>query len=467
MVEHLIWDDDNRLVQVTGMGANQRNVFDAAGLRVLRHGRGDTIFSSQYFEYDNAKTGTKHVFAGSMRVAAVLAPFTSGATPQPPTKRGTAFFLHENQLGSTAVVTTEDGQVNDAHEYFPDGGDWIDSGKSNAIDNYLFSGKPFDPDTGFYDYGQRFYDPRTSVWLGIDAIFLRDAQKAVGAPGVLSPLAYAASSPLRFSDPDGLQPDDVPQVYRPQGQTGAYAAEAADLARRWETASPIVSTATHLPPDIAGAEVGLFKGAARGAAYAIIVGGPYVAVGVGIALVSEVPVVGPIAATMIAGGLSSGEGGALVGAGCAESCSEGAPIASEATQAAPVARTAVLGLGEHLEDFAPGRGIPWYNWTNTLTRRSVWGRGFGRALTDALRNAEAIKFNLEGITDYRGAFLAGRAGFRYIVRGGETIVTNATNTEFATVIRDVGLRAKTTFYRGGQALTPAEAQQVVRQALQE
>ncbi len=45
-------------------------------------------------------------------------------------------------------------------------------------------------------------------------------------------------------------------------------------------------------------------------------------------------------------------------------------------------RTAALGLGDDLLDFAYGRGIPYFNWTDTLTRRSVTGRGFGRAMRD-------------------------------------------------------------------------------------
>src|SRR5262249_52624536 len=53
VVQELVWDDANHLVQVQGAGANQRNLYDASGLRVLRHGRGNTIFSSAYFEYDN------------------------------------------------------------------------------------------------------------------------------------------------------------------------------------------------------------------------------------------------------------------------------------------------------------------------------------------------------------------------------------------------------------------------------
>jgi RHS repeat-associated protein len=204
-VQTLTWDDDNRMVQVQGFGANQRNLFDASGQRVLRDGQGTTIFANQFFEYDSKKTGTKHVFAGAMRVASVQGGFSSGESPAPPRTDGTAYFFHENFLGSSGVITTESGDVNDAHEYFPDGGDWIDAGKGNSVDGFLFSGKEFDPDTGFYDFGQRFYDPRSSIWLGIDRSFVATPSVADRQPAELAPLAYSANRPLALTDPTGLQ----------------------------------------------------------------------------------------------------------------------------------------------------------------------------------------------------------------------------------------------------------------------
>ena len=46
---------------------------------------------------------------------------------------------------------------------FPDGETWIDDGPQRPVNGYLFSGKYQDPETGFYDFGQRFYDPSTSL----------------------------------------------------------------------------------------------------------------------------------------------------------------------------------------------------------------------------------------------------------------------------------------------------------------
>jgi RHS repeat-associated protein len=222
-IQQLTWDDDGRLVQVSGMGANQRNVYDASGLRVIRNGQeGDIVFANQYFDFENNDTGTKHVFAGTMRVASVLRAYTSGANQPPPPSPGAAFYFHSDHIGSTGVVTAQDGTVNDAHTYFPDGEIWINSGPKQPISGYLFSGKQFDFETGFYDFGQRFYDPRASLWLGIDPALTEDPAIATKIPSVLAPLAYAGHSPEARIDPDGkawwIIPIIIMMTYETEGE---------------------------------------------------------------------------------------------------------------------------------------------------------------------------------------------------------------------------------------------------------
>jgi RHS repeat-associated protein len=41
---------------------------------------------------------------------------------------------------------------------------------------YRFTGKELDPLIGLYDFGARYYDPRLSVWFGVDPL----AEKAPG-----------------------------------------------------------------------------------------------------------------------------------------------------------------------------------------------------------------------------------------------------------------------------------------------
>lgn len=60
---------------------------------------------------------------------------------------------------------------------------------------YLFNKKEYQEETGFYDYGARFYDPLIARWNGVDEL----ADKF----NDLSPYSYTADNPLNLLDPDG------------------------------------------------------------------------------------------------------------------------------------------------------------------------------------------------------------------------------------------------------------------------
>jgi RHS repeat-associated protein len=215
-IQNLVWDDDNRMVSFSGGNANQRNTYDASGNRVRRKStQSETIFSSPYFDLENGVQGVSHMFAGGSRVASKLGKFAGGASPAAPTKAGTAFFFHADHLDSTSVLTDENGAVQESIEYFSDGEMWIDRGPLRPVSGFLFSSKPFDPDTGFYDFGQRFYDPRASLWLGVDPVVKEDAAgRFINAPLVLSVAAYAHWSPGYVQDPDGRDPPKTPEGKR-------------------------------------------------------------------------------------------------------------------------------------------------------------------------------------------------------------------------------------------------------------
>ena len=60
---------------------------------------------------------------------------------------------------------------------------------------YKFNGKELDPQTGYYYYGARYYDPVVSRWLSVDPL----TEKYPG----LSPYNYTANNPVMLVDPDG------------------------------------------------------------------------------------------------------------------------------------------------------------------------------------------------------------------------------------------------------------------------
>ena len=125
-----------------------------------------------------------------------------------------------DHLGSPRVAfkldTSEYASIVERNDYYPFGGRWDDGsghgGTIAATDNrYALSGKERQTMSrmGMYlaahesllDFGARFYDPATAIFLQQDPL----AEKYYN----LSPYAYCANNPVNFVDPDGRRWYDV------------------------------------------------------------------------------------------------------------------------------------------------------------------------------------------------------------------------------------------------------------------
>lgn len=69
---------------------------------------------------------------------------------------------------------------------------------------YKFNAKELDSETDLYYYGARYYNPRLSVWYGVDPL-------AEEFPS-WSPYVYTFNNPIRYIDPTGMAPEDVLQT---------------------------------------------------------------------------------------------------------------------------------------------------------------------------------------------------------------------------------------------------------------
>ncbi|MFC3161018.1 RHS repeat-associated core domain-containing protein [Chryseobacterium arachidis] len=92
----------------------------------------------------------------------------------------------------------------DATQFFlnlPFGETMLEQMDGSYNNPYKFNAKELDEDTGLYYYGARYYNPRLSIWYGVDPL-------AVKMPN-WSPYAYTFDNPVRFTDPDGMAPKDI------------------------------------------------------------------------------------------------------------------------------------------------------------------------------------------------------------------------------------------------------------------
>ncbi|MEE0997835.1 MAG: RHS repeat-associated core domain-containing protein [Paludibacteraceae bacterium] len=105
------------------------------------------------------------------------------------------FFYHPDHLGSTTLVTDNDGNVVQSVAYIPYGEVFIEERNGTWNAPYLFNGKELDEETGLYYYGARYLNPTNGMWLSTDPLF----EKYVG----MSPYNYCAGNPVMLVDPDG------------------------------------------------------------------------------------------------------------------------------------------------------------------------------------------------------------------------------------------------------------------------
>jgi RHS repeat-associated protein len=130
--------------------------------------------------------------------------------------RYAAYWYHPDHLGSSSYITNLDGEINQHMEYLPFGETLVEEHLNSYNSPFKFNAKELDAETGNYYYGARYYDPKWSVWLSVDAEFARFPS--------YSPYNYTLLNPINLVDPDGNAPAPIKRLLysKSQGNTGSY-----------------------------------------------------------------------------------------------------------------------------------------------------------------------------------------------------------------------------------------------------
>ncbi|WP_343299487.1 toxin TcdB middle/N-terminal domain-containing protein [Paenibacillus cellulosilyticus] len=128
------------------------------------------------------------------------------------------YSLHD-QVGSCVTEVDSEGAVLAREAYYPYGGTAWSASSGDAIKHkkLRYAGKEKDGESGFYDYGQRYYAPSSARWLSPDP---------AGTIDGLNLYAYVGGNPVTYTDPHGLMPSraraefNVEVVARSSGNGG-------------------------------------------------------------------------------------------------------------------------------------------------------------------------------------------------------------------------------------------------------
>ncbi|WP_051149666.1 RHS repeat-associated core domain-containing protein [Flavobacterium indicum] len=115
------------------------------------------------------------------------------------------YYYHSDHLGTGTFLSDTYGNPYQFFLNLPFGETMMEqhSYTGDYTNRYKFNGKELDDETGWYYYGARYYNPRTSLWLSVDPL----AEKYPS----WSPYCYTMNNPINLVDPDGREPKDPPK----------------------------------------------------------------------------------------------------------------------------------------------------------------------------------------------------------------------------------------------------------------
>jgi len=117
---------------------------------------------------------------------------------------GSVQYLHNDVLGSAALITDAGGVVVHQYEYEAFGRMATDFGTNSSETNYTYTNQEFDPESGLFYYNARYYNPRLGRFISRDTVLGGD-----GDALSRNLYIYVKNNPLRYVDPSGMEVDDV------------------------------------------------------------------------------------------------------------------------------------------------------------------------------------------------------------------------------------------------------------------
>ena len=182
----MTYDVENRLLSVKKESITTNFLYNHSGQRIKKYtDTTSTTYISNTYEIEDNDGDViirKYIFAGSNRIATIES-------------TGHTYYYHSDHLGSSSIITDENGSEVQHLEYMPYGQVAVNTGTYDAT--YKFTGKELD-NSGLYYFEARYYDPILARFISADPTVQRPYD-----PQDLNRYTYCRNNPLVLVDPSG------------------------------------------------------------------------------------------------------------------------------------------------------------------------------------------------------------------------------------------------------------------------
>ena len=185
------YDYENRLVSLENAGSSAVYEYDADGIRT-----GSAADSSGTSYLVDKNRPYAQVLEERDEGGSLIVSYVYGGDLISQNRNGSVSYYHYDGLGSVTALSDEAGNVTDSYVYGAFGN--LRDRLGTTVNNYLYTGEQYDPDSGFYYLRARHYMPETGRFATIDPF-----EGHPGNPLTLHRYMYANDNPVMFVDPGG------------------------------------------------------------------------------------------------------------------------------------------------------------------------------------------------------------------------------------------------------------------------
>ncbi|MDD3626785.1 MAG: RHS repeat-associated core domain-containing protein, partial [bacterium] len=178
--------------------------YDVNGMRVIKKSYPNTSDSTIYI-YEGGEVvlemsynqipENKHLFtyAGGKKVSRTS--FNNDGTIDLDSRK----FFHQNFLGSIAMITDANGNIEEHNKYEPFGDIIWSKSYIDTDNNYKFTGKERDKESNLDYFNARYLDTKLGRFMKVDVV-----TGNIKSPQTLNRWVYCNNNPIKYVDPTGM-----------------------------------------------------------------------------------------------------------------------------------------------------------------------------------------------------------------------------------------------------------------------